>query len=176
MGIVNQREVRVDTEDFSVGMRAAMRQDPDVILVGEIRDAETLKAALAAAETGHLVLSTLHTTDAAETVNRCIDLFPPYQQRQVRLSLATALRGIVGPDRTGDLTAIMAESGFYGMQTFDQHLIALYRDGVIELEDALGVASNPTTSRSRCGTRAWSPDPAPVAYAGLSGRVGTMGR
>jgi len=147
-GMVNQREVRVDTDDFTIAMRAAMRQDPDVILVGEIRD--------------------------AETVNRCIDLFPPYQQRQVRLSLATALRGIVGqrlvrragdggrvavlevmvntgrtaeaiadPERTGDLTAIMAESGFYGMQTFDQHLIALYRDGVIELEDALGVASNP---------------------------------
>jgi twitching motility protein PilT len=95
-GMANQREVRVDTDDFTIAMRAAMRQDPDVILVGEIRDAETLKTSLAAAETGHLVLSTLHTADAAETVNRCIDLFPPYQQRQVRLSLATALRGIVG--------------------------------------------------------------------------------
>ena len=156
--MVNQREVRVDTSDFTIAMRAAMRQDPDVILVGEIRDAETLKNALA----------------AAETVNRCIDLFPPFQQRQVRLSLATALRGIVGqrlvpragdggrvavlevmvntgrsaeaiadPERTGDLTAIMAERGFYGMQPFDQHLIALYRDGVIELEDALSVATNP---------------------------------
>jgi twitching motility protein PilT len=174
LGMVNQREVRVDTDDFTIAMRAAMRQDPDVILVGEIRDSETLKTSLAAAETGHLVLSTLHTADAAETVNRCIDLFPPYQQRQVRLSLAAALRGIVGqrlvrragdggrvavlevmvntgrtaeaiadPERTGDLTSIMAESGFYGMQTFDQHLIALYRDGVIELEDALGVASSP---------------------------------
>ena len=174
LGMVNQREVRVDTDDFTIAMRAAMRQDPDVILVGEIRDAETLKNALAAAETGHLVLSTLHTTDAAETINRCIDLFPPFQQRQVRLSLAAALRGIVGqrlvrragdggrvavlevmvntgrtaeaisdPERTGDLTAIMAESGFYGMQTFDQHLIALYRDNVIELEDALSVATNP---------------------------------
>jgi twitching motility protein PilT len=174
LGMVNQREVRVDTDDFTIAMRAAMRQDPDVILVGEIRDAETLKTSLAAAETGHLVLSTLHTADAAETVNRCIDLVPPYQQRQVRLSLAAALRGIVAqrlvkrdgdggrvavlevmvntgrtaeaiadPERTGDLTSIMAESGFYGMQTFDQHLIALYRDGVISLEDALGVASNP---------------------------------
>ena len=165
--MVNQRELRVDTDDFTIAMRAAMRQDPDVILVGEIRDSETLKNALAAAETGHLVLSTLHTTDAAETVNRCIDLFPPFQQRQVRLSLAAALRGIVGqrlvrravlevmvntgrtaeaiadPERTGDLTAIIAESGFYGMQTFDQHLIALYRESVIELEDALGVATNP---------------------------------
>ena len=174
LGMVNQREVRVDTDDFTIAMRAAMRQDPDVILVGEVRDSETLKNALAAAETGHLVLSTLHTTDAAETVNRCIDLFPPFQQRQVRLSLAAALRGIVGQrlvrragdggriavlevmvntgrtaeaiadaERTGDLTSIMAESGFYGMQTFDQHLIALYREGQIELEDALGVASNP---------------------------------
>jgi twitching motility protein PilT len=174
LGIVNQREVRVDTEDFAVAMRAAMRQDPDVILVGEVRDAETLKAALAAAETGHLVLSTLHTTDAAETVNRCIDLFPPFQQRQVRLSLAAALRGIVGqrlvrrdgdggriavleilvntgraaeaivdPERLGELVTIMTEGGYYGMQTFDQHLIALYRDGVVTLEDALAVASNP---------------------------------
>jgi twitching motility protein PilT len=174
LAMVSQREVRVDTDDFTTALRAAMRQDPDVILVGEIRDAETLKTALAAAETGHLVLSTLHTTDAAETVNRCIDLFPPYQQRQVRLSLAAALRGIVAqrlvkragdggrvavlevlvntgrtaeaiadPERTGDLTSIVAESGFYGMQTFDQHLIALYRDDVISLEDALGVASNP---------------------------------
>ena len=174
LGMVNQREVRVDTDDFTIAMRAAMRQDPDVILVGEIRDAETLKNALAAAETGHLVLSTLHTTDAAETVNRCIDLFPPFQQRQVRLSLAAALRGIVGQrlvrrvgdggrvavlevmvntgrtaeaiadaERTGDLTSIMAESGFYGMQTFDQHLIALNREGVIELEDSMSVATNP---------------------------------
>jgi twitching motility protein PilT len=174
LAMVSQREVRVDTDDFTTAMRAAMRQDPDVILVGEVRDAETLKTALAAAETGHLVLSTLHTTDAAETVNRCIDLFPPYQQRQVRLSLAAALRGIVAqrlvkragdggrvavlevlvnngrtaeaiadPERTGDLTSIVAESGFYGMQTFDQHLIALYRDDVISLEDALGIASNP---------------------------------
>jgi twitching motility protein PilT len=174
LGMVNQREVRVDTEDFTTAMRAAMRQDPDVILVGEVRDAETLKTALAAAETGHLVLSTLHTTDVAETVNRCIDMFPPFQQRQVRLSLAAALRGIIGQrlvkragdngrvavlevmvntgrtaeaiadaDRTGDLTSIMAESGFYGMQTFDQHLIALYRDGEIELDAALAVASNP---------------------------------
>jgi twitching motility protein PilT len=77
LGMVNQREVRVDTDDFTIAMRAAMRQDPDVILVGEIRDSETLKTSLAAAETGHLVLSTLHTADAAETVNRCIDLFPP---------------------------------------------------------------------------------------------------
>jgi twitching motility protein PilT len=174
LGIINQREVRVDTEDFATAMRAAMRQDPDVILVGEIRDSETLKAALSAAETGHLVLSTLHTTDAPETVNRCIDLFPPYQQRQVRLSLAGALRGIIAQrlvrradeegriavlevlvnngrtaeaigdaDRTGELAEIISDGAFYGMQTFDQHLTELFRDRVVTLEEALGVASNP---------------------------------
>ena len=88
LAMINQREVRVDTEDFSTALRAAMRQDPDVILVGEMRDAETVKAALAAAETGHFVMSTLHTTDAEETVNRIIDFFPPHEQKQVRLSLA----------------------------------------------------------------------------------------
>ena len=95
LAMVNQREVGIDTEDFAIALRAAMRQDPDVILVGEMRDPETVKAALAAAETGHFVMSTLHTTDAKETVNRIIDFFPPHEQKQVRLSLAGALRGIV---------------------------------------------------------------------------------
>ena len=95
LAMVNQREVRVDTEDFVTALRAAMRQDPDVILVGEMRDHETVKAALAAAETGHFVMSTLHTTDAAETINRIIDFFPPHEQKQVRLALAGALRGII---------------------------------------------------------------------------------
>ncbi|MDQ1689305.1 MAG: twitching motility protein PilT, partial [Frankiaceae bacterium] len=95
LAMINQREVRVDTDDFSTALRAAMRQDPDVILVGEMRDAETVKAALAAAETGHFVMSTLHTTDAQETINRIIDFFPPHEQKQVRLSLASALRGII---------------------------------------------------------------------------------
>ena len=85
LAMINQREVRVDTEDFSTALRAAMRQDPDVILVGEMRDHETVKAALAAAETGHFVMSTLHTTDAQETINRVIDFFPPHEQKQVRL-------------------------------------------------------------------------------------------
>jgi twitching motility protein PilT len=95
LAMVNQREVRVDTEDFVTAMRAAMRQDPDVILVGEMRDHETVKAGLAAAETGHFVMSTLHTTDAAETINRIIDFFPPHEQKQVRLALAASLRGII---------------------------------------------------------------------------------
>jgi twitching motility protein PilT len=93
--IVSQREVRQDTADFTVALRAAMRQDPDVILVGEMRDVETVRAALSAAETGHLVLSTLHTIDAAETINRIVDFFPPHEQKQVRIALAQALRGIV---------------------------------------------------------------------------------
>ena len=87
--------MRQDTADFTVALRAAMRQDPDVILVGEMRDVETVRAALSAAETGHLVLSTLHTIDAAETINRIVDFFPPHEQKQVRVALAQALRGIV---------------------------------------------------------------------------------
>jgi twitching motility protein PilT len=92
---VNQRELGTDTADWSTALRAAMRQDPDVILIGEMRDADTVKAALSAAETGHFVMSTLHTTDAKETVNRIIDFFPPHEQKQVRLGLAASLRGIV---------------------------------------------------------------------------------
>lgn len=93
--IINQREIGTDTESFSKAMRAAMRQDPDVILVGEMRDFETIQTALTAAETGHLVLSTLHTSDAAETVNRIISVFPPYQHKQVRIQLASVLKGII---------------------------------------------------------------------------------
>jgi twitching motility protein PilT len=171
--IVNQREIGLDTEDFSSALRAAMRQDPDVIFVGEIRDEETVKAALQAAETGHFVISTLHTTDVTETVNRMIDFFPPHQQKQVRVSLAGALRGIVSqrllprrdgrgripaveilvmngrvrelilnPEQTHLIRDIVAESGFYGMQTFDQSVLALYRAGLIELDDALAGATN----------------------------------
>jgi twitching motility protein PilT len=174
LAMVNQREVRVDTKDFSTALRAAMRQDPDVILVGEMRDAETVKAALAAAETGHFVMSTLHTTDAQETVNRIIDFFPPHEQKQVRLSLASALRGVVcqrlvpradnagrcvtmeimvstgrvadaiaDPDKTSTLNSLIAEGEYYGMQTFDQHLVTLIRDGVITLEAAMIASSSP---------------------------------
>jgi twitching motility protein PilT len=174
LAMINQREVRVDTEDFAVALRAAMRQDPDVILVGEMRDQETVKAALSAAETGHFVMSTLHTTDAQETVNRIIDFFPPHEQKQIRLSLASTLRGIlcqrlvpradgegrcvamevcintgriaeaiVDPEKTDQITDLIAEGGYYGMQTFDQHLVALIRDGVVTLEAAMAASSNP---------------------------------
>lgn len=174
LAMVNQREVRVDTENFTTALRAAMRQDPDVILIGEMRDAETVRAALSAAETGHFVVSTLHTTDAAETVNRVIDFFPPHEQKQTRLSLAGALKGIVcqrlvpkadgvgrtvaleicvntgriadaisDPAKTSGITGLIADGGYYGMQTFDQHLVSLYSAGEISLDTALAVASNP---------------------------------
>src|SRR5687768_4969310 len=93
--IINQREIGVDTVSFSAALKSALRQDPDVILVGEMRDHETIETALTAAETGHLVLSTLHTLDATETINRIISVFPPYQQKQVRLQLASVLKAVV---------------------------------------------------------------------------------
>jgi twitching motility protein PilT len=174
MAMINQREVRVDTEDFVTAMRAAMRQDPDVILVGEMRDHETVKAGLAAAETGHFVMSTLHTTDAAETINRIIDFFPPHEQKQVRLALAGSLRGIIcqrlvpradgegrcvvmevavntgriadaiaDPDKTATIPQLISEGAYYGMQTFDQHLVSFIRDGVITLEAAMAASTSP---------------------------------
>ncbi|OGB95176.1 MAG: type IV pili twitching motility protein PilT [candidate division NC10 bacterium RIFCSPLOWO2_12_FULL_66_18] len=93
--LVNQREIGVDTPSFSEALRSALRQDPDIILVGEMRDYETISTAILAAETGHLVMSTLHTLDATETINRIISVFPPYQQKQTRLQLAAVLKGII---------------------------------------------------------------------------------
>jgi twitching motility protein PilT len=93
--IINQREVGSDTNDFSKALRSALRQDPDVILVGEMRDLETIETALLAAETGHLVLSTLHTLDAPETINRIISMFPPHHQKQIRIQLASVLKSII---------------------------------------------------------------------------------
>jgi twitching motility protein PilT len=112
MAEINQREIGFDTNDFATAMRAAMRQDPDVILVGEMRDQETVAAALSAAETGHLVFSTLHTIDATETVNRIVDFFPPHQQNQIRVALAGSLRGtlcqrlVPTADGTGRVAAL----------------------------------------------------------------------
>lgn len=109
--IVHQREVGLDTNNFASGLRAALRQDPDIILVGEMRDLETISTAITAAETGHLVLATLHTNGAVQTINRIIDVFPPYQQSQVRIQLASVLKGIVSQrllanvDGTGRIAA-----------------------------------------------------------------------
>jgi twitching motility protein PilT len=173
MSSINQREVGQDTESFLSALRAALRQDPDVILIGEMRDTETVRASLQAAETGHLVLSTLHTVDATETVNRCIDFFPPYQQKQVRLTLAGALRGIVcqrlvptvdggrvptlevlvntgrvaeriaDADKTSEIHDVIADGGYYGMMTFDQSLLGLVRAGVVSVQEAMEAASSP---------------------------------
>jgi twitching motility protein PilT len=170
---INQREVGNDTESFLSALRAALRQDPDVILIGEMRDTETVRAALQAAETGHLVLSTLHTVDATETVNRVVDFFPPHQQGQIRLTLAGAIKGIVcqrlvptvdgglrpcheilvntgrvaeriaDPDKTAEIHEVIAEGGYYGMVTFDQSLLHLVRDGVVSVEDALAASTSP---------------------------------
>jgi twitching motility protein PilT len=173
--IVNQREIGSDTFSFSDALRSALRQDPDVILVGEMRDFETISTALTAAETGHLVLSTLHTLDASETVNRIITVFPPYQQKQVRMQLASVVKGIISQrlvaraDGSGRVPAVEVMLGtlsvreaiidetktrqiptiiaggqlHYGMQTFDQSLLMLYKKGIITYDEALMTASNP---------------------------------
>jgi twitching motility protein PilT len=173
--IINQREVGQDTQTFATALRVALRQDPDVILVGEMRDFETIETAILAAETGHLVLSTLHTLDAQETVNRIVAVFPFQQQKQIRLQLATILKGVISQrlvsraDGQGRLPAVevmvstarvrecIAEElktrelhdaisqGYstYGMQTFDQSLMDLFRRGLITYEEALRNATNP---------------------------------
>lgn len=170
--IVNQREIGIDTDSYADALRHVVRQDPDVILIGEMRDHETVSASLTAAEIGNLVLSTLHTIDATETINRVIDFFPPYQQKQVRLMLAATLKGIVSlrlipsiqgglvpavevlvmtgtireyitdPDKTYLIRDAMAEGEYYGMQTFDQSLLSLYADRRITLDDAIAMAGN----------------------------------
>ncbi|MEX0983565.1 MAG: PilT/PilU family type 4a pilus ATPase [Actinomycetota bacterium] len=172
MASINQREIGNDTGDFLSALRAALRQDPDVILIGEMRDTETVRAAIAAAETGHLVMSTLHTQDATETINRVIDFFPPYQQKQVRLALAGTLRGIIcqrlvptidggrtpaleilvnngrvaerisDPDKTHEIKDVIADGGYYGMVTFDQWLLKLIQEGTVSVEDAMQAVSS----------------------------------
>ncbi|MDX6585531.1 MAG: twitching motility protein PilT [Solirubrobacterales bacterium] len=171
--IIQQREVGSDTESFNRAMRRVLRQDPDVILIGEMRDEETVRTSLSAAETGHLVLSTLHTLDATETINRIIDFFPPHLQQQARVMLASTLRGVVGqrlmpkvgggrvavcevlvvtgrvqdlilnPNETGKITEVIAEGEYYGMQTFDQALLKHVMAGTITEKDAMSGASSP---------------------------------
>src|SRR5882672_8822100 len=172
---VSQREVEVDTRSFAEALRGALRQDPDVILVGEMRDLETIETALTAAETGHLVLSTLHTLDATETIARIVSAFPPHQQKQVRLQLGSVLRAVVSQrlvpradgkgrvaavevlvansriremiedkDRTKEITQAISQSfTTYGMQTFDQSLMGLFKQNLIAYEEALRQCSNP---------------------------------
>ncbi|MFH1688461.1 MAG: type IV pilus twitching motility protein PilT [bacterium] len=173
--IICQREVGGDTDTFASALKHAFRQDPDVILIGEIRDLETMSIALTAADTGHLVLTTLHTLNVVETISRIVSFFPPHQHEQIRLLLGGALKAIVCqrllprcdmPGRTPALE-VMINSGAirecimdqgktmeipelmeqgqvqYGMQTFDQSIMQLYRKGMITFEDALAAATNP---------------------------------
>lgn len=170
--IVNQREIGADSLSFASSLRAALRQDPDVILVGEMRDLETISIALTAAETGHLVLSTLHTNGAAKTIDRVIDVFPPHQQQQVRVQFSSAIQAIISQqllpkaDESGRVAAfevMMATSAIrnliredkihqidtaiqtgakYQMQTMDNSLLELYKQGLITKDIALMQAIN----------------------------------
>jgi twitching motility protein PilT len=171
--VINQREVGMDTKSFERALRRVLRQDPDVILVGEMRDEETVRTALSAAETGHLVLSTVHTVDASESINRLLDFFPPHQHNQARSMIAGTIKGvisqrlvpganggrvavceilrmtgrvrdmIVDPNQTGQLGEAISSGGYYGMQTFDQALFHHVKAGRVTTEEALRVASSP---------------------------------
>ncbi len=175
MSFVNQREVGYDATSFAAALKSALRQNPDVILVGEMRDLETIETAILAAETGHLVMSTLHTLDAPETITRAISTFPEHQRDQARLILASVLRGIISQrliprantfgmvpavevlvstarvreyiadkERLRDLREVIAQGHTtYGMQTFDQSLMALFKSNLITREEALKNATNP---------------------------------
>jgi twitching motility protein PilT len=179
--IVNQREVNQDTKSFAQALKHVLRQDPDVILVGEMRDLETISLAVTAAETGHLVFGTLHTQDAPQTVDRIIDVFPPHQQHQVRAQLANALQGIITqtliPRRDGkgrvvacevlvptpgvrnliregkthQIYSAMQTGGKFGMQTMDAALVELMRKGLISREEAEKRSSNPEELRRLAG-------------------------
>lgn len=171
--MINQRELGIDTLSFANGLRAAMRQDPDIILIGEMRDKETVEAALSAAQTGHLVLSTLHTQDAIRTVNRIIDFFAPHEREQIRQGLSESMVGIVSqrllprngggrvlgmevmldtptvrecikdPDRLEEIKQALMEGGMLGMHTFDQCLVNLVQTGEMTQEDAMASATSP---------------------------------
>ncbi len=170
---VNQREVGEDTHSFAAALKRVLRQDPDVILVGEMRDLETISAAITAAETGHLVLATLHTTGGPETIDRVIDVFPPHQQQQVRMQLSSTLEGVLSQvllrstdgrsrvmameimlgipaisnlireGKTHQMETIIQGGGSLGMQTLDQHLKNLLTAGKVTFEEAISKAKNP---------------------------------
>ncbi len=170
---IDQREVGTDTASFRRALRRVLRQDPDVILIGEMRDEETVQTALSAAETGHLVLSTIHTVDATESINRMLDFFPTHQHQQARSMIAGTLKGVISqrlvpgadggrvavceilratgrvcdmitdPTQTGKLVEVIASGAYYGMQTFDQALFGHVKAGRVTFDDAMRVASSP---------------------------------
>jgi twitching motility protein PilT len=170
--IVNQREIGLDTDSYAQALRRVLRQDPDVILIGELRDEESAQAALHAAESGHFVLSTMHTIDATETVARIVEFFPPQKQLMVRTILAGVLRGVVSqrllpklgggrvaavevmvntariadlirdPAKTDGIAEAIEDGDFHSMQSFSQHLVQLVLDELVELETAANAATN----------------------------------
>lgn len=165
--IVNQREIGEDTRSYSNALRAVLREDPDVILIGEMRDLDSIAIAITAAETGHLVFSTLHTIGAAKTIDRIVDVFPPYQQQQVKVQLAAVIEGVISQQllvrqddsgrvaaleimiatsavrnlvregKTHQLDSIIQTGGKYGMKTMDMSLVGLYKSGIISYEEAM---------------------------------------
>ncbi len=175
--IIKQREVFADTHSFSDALKHCLRQDPNIIIVGEMRDLETISTTLTAAETGHLVFATLHTPDAPQTIERIIDVFPPYQQQQVRLQLADCLQGVVSqlllPKAAGkgrvlsteimvgtpgirnlireqeieQIPTLMQTGSQYGMRTMDKSLKELYQKGLITLDVAMSKVKNPEEFR-----------------------------
>jgi len=175
--VLKQREIYADTHSFSEALRRALRQDPNVIVVGEMRDLETISTTLTAAETGHLVLATLHTPDAPQTVARIIDVFPPHQQPQVRMQLADCLQGVISqlllPKASGhgrvlcteimvatpgirnlireqeieQIPTLMQTGSQYGMKTMDKSLKELYQKGLISLDVAMTKVKNPDEFR-----------------------------
>lgn len=179
MAMVNQREIGQDTESFANALRAALREDPDVILVGEMRDYETISTAITAAETGHLVLSTLHTIDAASTVDRIIDTFPPHQQQQIRVQLSavlvciisqslipnltedgrvaafevmhvnSAVKNLIREGKSHQLPSVIQTSKREGMCTMDDYLLQLYMSRKISRENCIQYAQNPDKMRSQ---------------------------
>lgn len=179
MSMVNQREIGLDSENYANALRAALREDPDVILVGEMRDFETISVAITAAETGHLVLSTLHTIGAASTVDRVIDVFPPHQQQQIRVQLANviesvisqqliptsdgkgrvaafevmhanhAVRNLIREGKSHQLSSVMQTNRRVGMITMDEAIAQLYYEGRIDRDMAIQFAQNSETMQSK---------------------------
>jgi len=193
LSIINQRELGMDTKSFAAALRSALREDPDVILVGEMRDLETIATAITCAETGHLVLATLHTNNAPQTVDRMVDVFPPEQQEQIRFMLSNnleavlcqqllpragvpgrvcameimiatpAIRNLIRESKAHQITSVIQTSANVGMQTMDQSLRDLYLKGIISYDEALSKAMNPDEFKTM------------VASAGRGAKTGPAG-
>ncbi len=180
INIVSQREILTDAQSYATALRASLRQAPDVILLGEMRDYETIGVAMTAAETGHLILSSLHTVGAAKTIDRVIDAFPPNQQNQIRVQLAlvlhsvvsqqlvpsvdgtnipvfeimivnSAIRNMIRESKVHQIDTVIHSAAKEGMQTMDSHLFDLFKQGRITAKTALSYAVNPDVQAKRLG-------------------------